>query len=74
MREVGLRSDQESEEGLKATIHWPELLTADEGVDEDEDEDGDIGGDDDGDEDEDSDRKCVNPCFIKQKPALLQSH
>ena len=45
MREVGLRSDQESEEGLKATIHRPELLAGcegqGEGVDGDEDVDGD---------------------------------
>ena len=70
MCEVGLGSNQEAEEGVKATVSWPELLPVgeehDEGVDaedEHEDEDGD-----------DDDGKCVNPCFIKQKPALLQTH
>ena len=82
MCEVGLGSDEEAEEGVKPTIHRPELLAGcegqGEGVDGDDNVDGDddVDGDEDvdGDDDEDGDRMCVNPCFIKQKPALLQSH
>ena len=70
MCEVGLGSDEEAEEGVKPTIHRPELLAGCEGQGEGVDVDEDV----DGDEDEGGDRKCVNPCFIKQKPALLQSH
>ena len=66
MCEVGLGSNQEAKEGVKAPVSWPELLPVGEEHDEAvnaEDEDGDY-----------ADRKCVNPCFIKQKPALLQTH
>ena len=66
MCEVGLGSNQEAKEGVKAPVSWPELLPVGEehdGAVNAEDKDGD-----------DDDGKCVNPCFIKQKPALLQTH
>ena len=52
MCEVGLRSNKETEEGIKAAINRPELFTVNEEDNEAKDRHFDVDGDDDDDDDD----------------------